>query len=715
MAAYEKWQTSTHWALWTSEGDSHRVVDGDLRLPYKSLSTIGTASLSDVKARWKFGQNHGTGDELHDETVPDNYATIPDGIPAESSSSGLNCVSKNGYAVVVFDSDLEYPKAATTMYVGCWIKSHVTSYDIGIGIIAAYYEQFTVADKVGYAIFIDTDNTIKAMVNTAGGTEIITPAGGSVTIDTDWHLVVLIIDTSGGAARLVVDNSDGADASVTPANLGGTGEQFTIGSSQRAGEQAWGFAGYIDELVVSECTATTYQDSIRHESTAFNSPVVDTGRTGSILSSLTIEYDSPNGSSVQFAFRASDTEFAQGDATPAWSGFTAPGQVLSGQESDVESLGAFVRGRYHQVRMRLNPSSVDSPISDSLQVSSPSISSLEINTALPNKLLSPSDASYFPGSILAQIVSFENTKKIDKISLSLTVNATDPKTFIEGAAGTVSFQAANFQSSRLAWVFQPIINWAASNSWESSGTTIKNSLQYEDYLEAEDAVVNAPYLQYSLFFPEGGVYDLWGYGYVPSGSLFWGLDGDTTDLRALVLGSDDSGLAETPYWTKFGSIYFEEGGLHTFTVYLGKNENVILDQWYFTTDIHLDEKLSDITAGYETPIPLSKGAFTTAVRLRSLTGGYFTDLESPAENDVSITAWLPSTDIIASGKFNYEIRNSIGIDQAPDFDSGLSIEYWQIGGGSDYFAAWNYYFTSSSVGSAYVSKDYGETFEEVSG
>ena len=75
--------------------------------------------------------------------------------------------------------------------------------------------------------------------------------------------------------------------------------------------------------------------------------------------------------------------------------------------------------------------------------------------------------------------------------------------------------------------------------------------------------------------------DMWGFGYT-TGSVYWGIDGDISHLQTLELGSDGLGLSGLPRWTKFGSLYFKEGGTHTFTVYLGSLDQVILDQWYFT-------------------------------------------------------------------------------------------------------------------------------------
>ena len=139
-----------------------------------------------------------------------------------------------------------------------------------------------------------------------------------------------------------------------------------------------------------------------------------------------------------------------------------------------------------------------------------------------------------------------------------------------------------------------------------------------------------------------------------------------------------------------------------------------MDQWHFTTDTTLEASLNrQGNAGYSTPLPLSPAPFNTAVRLRSLFARKLDNLENPqASNVQNVTAWLPSSSIRASGKFNYEIIESdeYGISGVT-FSDGLSIEYWQIGGSSNHFATWDYAFPSTSIGTAFKSADFGQSYD----
>jgi hypothetical protein len=140
-----------------------------------------------------------------------------------------------------------------------------------------------------------------------------------------------------------------------------------------------------------------------------------------------------------------------------------------------------------------------------------------------------------------------------------------------------------------------------------------------------------------------------------------------------------------PVWTNFGSFYVEEGGLYTFTVYSSSANATLLDQWVFTTNDNFYNEINNIS-----PPELSDGPFNTAIRVRSLYNEEVDSLYSPqASPAYNSTAWLSSNHIKASGKFNYEIRDSEG-EVGITFDDGLSIEYWQIGGSSKFFASWDY-------------------------
>lgn len=314
-------------------------------------------------------------------------------------------------------------------------------------------------------------------------------------------------------------------------------------------------------------------------------------------------------------------------------------------------------------------------------------------------LIHASNTAYEYGEILTQIVDFNGNKNVHKTSLNLTVNNKKRTNYILGS-NNISFQAANFQRSRDSWVFQPENHFLGG--WQTSGTTIRNKFQYEKYDDVDYAVKNAPYLGYDIFFPDSGVYFLWGYGYVDGDGIYWSFGDDITDLRSLNLENTEFGI---PKWNNFGTIYVEKGGVYNFNVYLKGINTVILDQWYFTT-----EKSFNIESEYSDIMPLSECPFNTVVRLKNLdTSGNIASYHDIYFAD-GISAWLPSSKIIDSGKFNYEIRNN-PISSGYQFSNGLSLEYWQIGGNKDFFAAWDYVFVDSSVGRVLKSKDFGQNYD----
>lgn len=317
-------------------------------------------------------------------------------------------------------------------------------------------------------------------------------------------------------------------------------------------------------------------------------------------------------------------------------------------------------------------------------------------------LITQSKPLFESGTVLAQIATFSGSKTISKVSLNLTVTNSSVQTMVVGVSGDLSFQAANFRESRDSWVFQPAFHWVGG--WETSGTTIQNSNQNVSYFSSADAALNAPYLKYDVFLDTSGIYDLWGYGYTSAEGVFWSWDEDTSDMRRMVLGDP----AGPPEWTKFGTIFSSAGGQHTFSVYLSEASTVVFDQWYFTQDLNFDQQLSS-TGSENIPISsLSKSPFNTAMRVRSLDAGDLDDLANPASGAASITSWLSSQVITASGKYNYEIEDSNG--SGVELEDGLSIDFWQIGGTSDFFSSWDFVFPDTSVGNAYISTDFGQNF-----
>lgn len=716
------WDTSEAWLTWLdSAGSSIRTVDGWLKCPYNPVSHLGTGSAaSEVTARYRFGQYYGNPDAYNNQQGSAPDLLKPPGALAENTEYGLICINRNGRLQNSSTTNDNFNRPLLDGiwqggYVSCWIKSNRTEYSTRAYVVV--YHKGIGDEDIYFAIVIDPPGLIKGVISYTGtGEYIATPIGGDVSIESgDWHHVLFLLTPP---CWIIVDNVWVDDLATSPSIINSADDQiFNIGGT--AFDDALGFDGYIDEVTFGRCTPNNpgnlafddWLPSYRFSKSILLSPVVDTEENNSLLSSILVKFNQPNGSYLQFGFRASDTAFVATDAFPEWSGFTSPNQIVSETMADISSLGTYIRGRYHQIRVMFNPSNDSSPIPDTLGLDAPSIQSLALTTARENNLLNPATPAYVPGTILAQIVNFEGTKTIDKVTLDLVVNPAGRKTIIEGKGQSISFQAANFQSGRDVWTFQPVIPWATG--FTSSGTPITNSLQSTIYTDASIAVSYAPSLAYRVYFPEGGAYDLWGYGYTQGDGLFWGLDEDPSDLHRCVLGSELSGWSGVPRWSKFGTIYLEEGGVHTFTVYLSSLDYVLLDQWYFTKNHNLESDLEAIgSSAFGTPLPLSECPFVTAVRLRSLNNGELDSLSSPLPESVSITSWQTSQNMVANGKFNFEIRDN-STASGVVFTDGLSIEFWQIGGNQNNFAAWAYVFPDdgSGVGTTKISIDYGQTFE----
>lgn len=292
--------------------------------------------------------------------------------------------------------------------------------------------------------------------------------------------------------------------------------------------------------------------------------------------------------------------------------------------------------------------------------------------------------------MLNQIVNFNGIKSIAKVSLNLTVIGHQKRTFIQGEDGNISFQAANWQNGRNVWTFQPVIHWAESNNWTSSGTSVSNRFQDEYFSSSSESLSQAPYLSYFLYADEEGSYDIWCYGY-SNGSLYYTWNDE--NVTPFTINADIK-----PKWQKIGSVIVEEPNVYTFSVYLSDTTIVVLDQWYITKNTNLESEFNSSPSLYTTPITLSKSPFNTAVRLRSLYQEELDDLENPYNpNSQSITSWLPNVNV--SGKYNYTVQNTEDLSGI-NFEDGVSVDFWQIGGDDSFFCAWNYTFATSSIGDA---------------
>jgi len=731
----KRWSTASDWSLWinsSSTGRLPRIVNSTLRLPFEKAPHIGNGTSSnDFIARWSWGQRQRSeynqpylfnADLKNDSDISD--PTVPANINHTVISGGTNEMSEYGYNSMYTDSylsvngtDFVYPKSTQAFYISCWIKSHISDYTEDISIIVSRHSN-TIPNLFFFGIAI-YNNTLQGVIISSalrGALQFIPPVGGDVAIDTNWHHLLLACGktTSSSAEIFVVDNNWGSGPQDGVHNIGPSissdaSYPLDIGSVKLVGFPAYqGFSGIVDELVISKWEydgnlyskisdplidhsavanfIPNYAPTYRHKSSIFISDVIDTGSNNNLITGLYTEHSAPNGSSVQFSFRASNTIFGSQDSEHTWTGFTSPNSISSGSYVGQNMLGVWVRGRYQQVRIKMNPSSLSSPSSDPLQLETPSMEFLELATGHDNIILGATRPAYETGMIVGQIYNFDGDKKIDKVSLELGVNDEDKQAYIVGNGGTLSFQASNWQESRDDYIFQPVVHWASYNGWETSGTTIQNTFQTTDWATEEDALANAPYLKYDLYFTEGGLYYLWGYGYIDNDGIFYTFDDDSTDLRKLNLGTDISGWGTAPRWTKFGSVLLE-GGYHSFTIYLAQQNTCILDQWLFTTNANIQNDLSQ--GSYSTPQPISQCPFNTAVRLRSVYRGAINALDYPkASPAISVTAWLPSSTISATGKFNYAIKDSFGMGIT--LTRGLSLEYWQIGGSSKFFASWNY-------------------------
>lgn len=745
------WSGESSWSDWSNIDNPGeiRIANETFVLPFNPISHqgIGNAS-SEVKIRYRFGQKQSLENQTGLVTMT---LEIPDGSSITFSDNGIYNVNKNGYLQPSSSvgGNFRYPSTTLRGYISFWFKSNISDYS-NKSFIAIYNTGISAVEKtcseindgdggdIFWAIVID-ENKIKAIVsdNVSTPADIkdfcISPVGGDVTIDQNWHHVMLFLGKLGSGVTaplesiLVIDNDFSSDYTSIDDSGASGGSTFNLGSTSF--DTQYGFSGTIDEFVIGNWTGTNssgsdttpddrfgltdddFQPSYRFVSNIFVSPVIDTENENNIISSIYSVFSTPNGSSVQFSFRSRNTEFqidADNNDVP-WTGFTLPGQILNESDTNLSDIGLFVRGRYVQVRVLLNPSDVNSPLFDALSIDTPSIEKIQINIGSDLLLANPSNHAYYQGTILGQIAKFTGRKNIQKVSLNLNVNNLGRRNIIEGKNGFISFQAANFQRSRNEWVFQPENHWLGG--WKTSGTSIKNTLKYDSF-EDEIFVDNAPFIGYELFFPESGTYDLWGYGYTDGEGLPWSFDGDTTNLRSMNLGIQQSGWYGIPRWTKFGTVYVNEGGIKTFDVYLKNNNTIILDQWFFTTDINLEFEFENIgDDAFTTPLPLSKGTFNTALRLRKLSSsGGVNGIDNPLLIGTSITSWLTSNKILESGKYNYEIRNNIN-NSGVYFDEGVSMEFWQIGGSKDFFASWNYIITENSIGDAFKSINYGQSYE----
>lgn len=708
MSATITVSTKDKWNLWVNESASGeiRIADNKLALPFTKIQHIGSGSeSSQVIARWRFGQTQTTSDQ----SANGHTASIPNGVPVEIIDDGAFSHSKNGFMTVNEDDDFHYPDSLSSKYLSLWFKSNLLDYSNYFGFIAGCH--IGVGDgQIAYAIIIDSDNKIKSVFRSSGTSLKIAPIGGDVYIDNNWHHALLLFDSDGSSYKnmLVIDNDFGDNVFNSDIITPVSGPfQFDILSSSFSSQ--FGFSGTVDEIVLSAYSGSHSIDLSQHrfEQNVFLSPVFDTCRNDSILSTIIADFQSNSNSSVLFSFRADNNIFDQRSSTPAWSGFSQIGQVVSREEFSASENNLFIKGRYQQVRVKLKPS--DKYNSDALQTECPFLESIELNTSTSEIVTGPYNKAIENGTIIGQIYNFSGTKKIDKVSLNLQVNTSNKKLLIIGKRGTAAFPASVFQDYRESWVFQPIIHW--SLPWKTSGMTLQNTFQYTYYTDSSDAYQNAPFLKYFIFLDQSGEYDIWAYGHSHDPGIIWSIDDDTTHLRYAEIGHSVSHGTLRPSWSKIGTIYSDTGGVHTFTVYLSSDPVILLDQFLFTQNKSFQEEIDQQGEdGYYSPVQNSQSPFVLMLRLRSLLNERLSSLSDPVLNsNDSVTSWLLSSEVNVLGKSNFHIQND-PVQSGVNFTDGVSLEFSQIGGGYNDCAAWSVSFANTSAGDVFSSKNYGQSY-----
>ena len=659
------WQTQSDWENWINQDPAGetRFVGNKLYLPYTVPSV--TQALGHIIVQYRFGQLYNTSTVRNNQIIDNCHCLEPVGRPSGTTTLNGAYFSNRRAYYEVQNGDIAGALVGS-FGIGCWFKSTIDDYSSAPALIFGSSD----ASVISWAIIVDTDNQIKARFygkpNAGDPQQVfdLQPRGGPVYIDNGWHYAHFY-NTAFRTVFMVdeyVAFSDGEEADYCDIDNPAGSQRVTVGCQA---DSSNGFVGYIDEVTVNwplvgDVRNTVYTDPERHSRSVFLSDVVDTGETGSLPMSVRGSFETPGSSTVSVSLRAAESSFGQENNSIDWTGTTTPGQFLSDEDANLGDLGILARGRYQQVRLFLEPSST------------PVVNSLTLSSAAPDTLLGTSDYAFVPGDYIRQTLTSSADDTVDKAELDLTVE-TEEHIYIDAMYGTASFYAANFQSSRKSWVFQPV-----------GRIPIINSLQTSTHDTVEEIVDRAPYLTYNIYFTAPGVYEMWVLANLSGCSLYWSFDDDETHLRCIEPAGEQDPYGD-PEWQRFGSLYIEEGGLYTFTVYSSSPEQTILEQWYFTTrTTFADEIAADGEGGSSRAMPISRGPFTTAITVGvSVNDPYLPDLP-----DTSFTSYLPSVDMIGSGKFNYDLRAPTGM-AIHDLDE-IEIDFWQIGGSRTNFAAWNY-------------------------
>jgi len=304
-----------------------------------------------------------------------------------------------------------------------------------------------------------------------------------------------------------------------------------------------------------------------------------------------------------------------------------------------------------------------------------------------NTYINFATSSYEPGSIITQDVLLTDSKTISKIGLDLNVTNRDKKSLINSIQNDYSFSATNFQSSREShkWkIFDDNISiyLEEENKPASQGylTTVGNNS-----FSKNAAQYNAPYTKYDILFEDTGTFSFWSRYHSPeTNGFFYQLDNSNTLISFPVNINNDIS------WELIGILYIEKIGIHTITLYQGTfgdnpyQEPKYIDQFYLTKG-HIP------TNGEIQPV--SPAPFNTFVKL--------SNINDPYNSNISY-GWKSSNEIKASGRFYYNMYNT-------EFSEHLRIEYTQIGGNENFFAAWGFAEVSPSVGDTKFSYNWGNS------
>lgn len=651
-------------------------------------------------ARYRFGENYNNGIAA--------CVTNTEGVgPNLSISQNVNFVQdgcffdKSSYLFSSSGSSFNYPSSSCS-YLSFWFKSNTKSYDSNT-FMCGYHKGNNIGD-IAFSIMIQ-DNKIYGVVDTVSSRYFISPVGGDVFIDTEWHHAILYIgkNTLSQEFMFVIDNNIDIIEPISIINsvLIGNNNVFSIGGSPYFS----GFNGTIDEVVFgtyvgngSSSINLIYSD-MQYYKRFINqivlSPVISLEEEN-ILDAIKVNYNNSSSSNLKFSFRSSDTVFTQTDNVIEWTNFSFDNEYVTNVLEDVSSYMYLKPGKYFQFRMLFNPSNPYSNMADDLYSETPEIEQIALYFDSPSQELNPC-VPFFIGRILSQKLHFSELKTIYKLSINLLLDNQEKTDYILNKSTNISFPVCSFSSIRDGWIFSLVDNILLGYSTHS--VSIKNINQIQTYNNNDDIYNYAPKISYKIYFPEEGNYDFWGYGVTDSEGLFYSFNNDKDNLINFTLGLSET----TPKWTFVSSIYIKEGGVYNFDIYIStsySSNNIILDQWLFTKNYNLRNELDFVgNSDYKKPFNLTRCPFSVACNMY--------------DNSHRSLSFLPSVKINDSGKYFFNIYNG------QSYIDDVYIELQQIGGTKKFKSSW-IYSDQDTVNTnniytikPYLSEDFGQNFSEL--